>query len=166
MIGKIFIMMFGGCELSIEMGKFVKLVSGSVIVCYGDILLLVIVQVSDIQSKFDFLLLMVEFEECYYVVGKIFGFFQCCEGCFGEKVIFLVCIIDCQICLLFFKGYCYEMQVIIMVFFVDGQNVFDVLGLIGVVVVLSISDIFWVGLIVCVCVGQIDGQYVVNFIIE
>lgn len=56
----------------------------------------------------DFFLLIVNYEEKMYVVGKIFGGFIKCEGCLSECVILIVCLIDCFICLMFLEGFCNE----------------------------------------------------------
>lgn len=56
----------------------------------------------------DFFLLIVNYEEKMYFVGKVFGGFLKCEGCFSDCVILIVCLIDCLICLLFVEGFCNE----------------------------------------------------------
>lgn len=53
----------------------------------------------------DFFLLIVNYEECLYVVGKILGGFIKCEGRLSEKVILVSCLIDCLICFLFVDGF-------------------------------------------------------------
>lgn len=56
----------------------------------------------------DFFLLMINYEEKMYVVGKIFGGFIKWEGCLSIEVILIVCLIDCLICLMFVEGFCNE----------------------------------------------------------
>lgn len=76
--------------------------------CYGDIVVLLIVIVFKEFRDGDFFLLIVNYEEKMYVVGKILGGFKKREGCFGDEVMLIVCFIDRFICLLFLKGYRYD----------------------------------------------------------
>jgi len=71
-------------------------------------LLLVMMVGKYFKEYFDFFFLMIDVEEKMYVVGKIFGFFFCCEGCLSIDVIFICCLIDCLLCFLFVKGLCNE----------------------------------------------------------
>lgn len=69
----------------------------------GDIVVLVIVIIVKGREGIDFLFFLVDYEERFYVGGKIFGGFLCWEGCFLEKVIFIGCLIDRFLCFLFFS---------------------------------------------------------------
>jgi polyribonucleotide nucleotidyltransferase len=152
----------GGRELSIEVGKMAKLVSGSAVIRYGETMLLATAQGSDRPSTLDFLPLTVEFEERHYAIGKIPGSFMRRESRPGEKAILSARITDRQIRPLFPKGYRFETQVILTVMSADQQNTPDILGPIGASVALSISDIPWDGPCATVRVGYVDGQYVLN----
>jgi polyribonucleotide nucleotidyltransferase len=152
----------GGRELTIEVGKMAKLVSGSAVVRYGDTMLLATAQGSDKPSSLDFLPLTVEFEERHYAVGKIPGSFMRRESRPGEKAILSARITDRQIRPLFPKGYKFETQVILTVLSADQVNTPDILGPIGASVALSISDIPWDGPCATVRVGYVDGGYVLN----
>jgi polyribonucleotide nucleotidyltransferase len=154
--------MLGDKELSIETGKVAKLVSGSVVVRYGDTMLLATAQGSDRPSSLDFLPLTVEFEERHYAIGKIPGSFMRRESRPGEKAILSSRITDRQIRPLFPKGYKFETQVIITVLSADQQNTPDVLGPIAASAALSISDIPWDGPCATVRVGRVDGNFVIN----
>ncbi len=152
----------GGRELTIEVGKMAKLVSGSALIRYGDTMLLATAQASDRPTTLDFLPLTVEFEERQYAVGKIPGSFQRRESRPGEKAILSARITDRQIRPLFPKGYRLETQVILTVISADQINTPDILGPIGASVALGISDIPWEGPCATVRVGFVDGQYVLN----
>ena len=154
--------MLGGRELSIEVGKVAKLVSGSAVIRYGDTMLLATAQGSDRPSNLDFLPLTVEFEERHYAIGKIPGSFMRRESRPGEKAILGARITDRQIRPLFPKGYKFETQVILTVLSADQANTPDILGPIGASVALSLSDIPWDGPCATVRVGYIDGAYVLN----
>ncbi len=162
MEAKLYSTMLGDKELSIETGKVAKLVSGSVVVRYGDTMLLATAQGSDRPSSLDFLPLTVEFEERHYAIGKIPGSFMRRESRPGEKAILSSRITDRQIRPLFPKGYKFETQVIITVLSADQQNAPDVLGPIAASAALSISDIPWDGPCATVRVGRVDGNFVIN----
>jgi polyribonucleotide nucleotidyltransferase len=152
----------GGRELVLETGRLAKLVSGSVLLTYGETMILATVQASDKASTLDFMPLTVEFEERHYSVGKIPGSFMRRESRPGEKAILSARITDRQIRPLFPKGYRYETQVILTVMSADQANTPDILGAVAASAALSISDIPWDGPTACVRVGYIDGQYVLN----
>lgn len=162
MEAKVFKTTLGGRELTLETGKVAKLVSGSVVLRYGDVMILATAQASDKPSTLDFMPLTVEFEERHYSVGKIPGSFMRRESRPGEKAILSARITDRQIRPLFPKGYRFETQVIITVVSADQQNTPDVLGAIAASAALAISDIPWDGPTACVRVGYADGQYILN----
>lgn len=162
MEAKTYTTMLGGRELSIEVGKMAKLVSGSAVIRYGETMLLATAQGSDKPSTLDFLPLTVEFEERHYAIGKIPGSFMRRESRPGEKAILGARITDRQIRPLFPKGYKFETQVILTVMSADQANTPDILGPIGASVALSLSDIPWDGPCATVRVGYIDGGYVLN----
>lgn len=162
MEAKTYTTMLGGRELSIEVGKMAKLVSGSAVIRYGETMLLATAQGSDKPSTLDFLPLTVEFEERHYAIGKIPGSFMRRESRPGEKAILGARITDRQIRPLFPKGYKFETQVILTVMSADQANTPDILGPIGASVALSLSDIPWDGPCATVRVGYIDGAYVLN----
>lgn len=138
-----------------------------VMVSMDDIVVFVIVVgQKKVKSGQDFFLLIVNYQECIYVVGKILGGFFCCEGCLSEGEILIVCLIDCLVCLLFLEGFVNEVQVIVIVVFVNLQVNLDIVVMIGVFVVLLLFGILFNGLIGVVCVGYINDQYVLNLIQE
>ena len=152
----------GGLPLTLETGKVAKLVSGSVVLRYGDTVILATAQGLEKPSSLDFLPLTVEFEERHYAIGKIPGSFMRRESRPGEKAILGARITDRQIRPLFPKGYKFETQVILTVMSADQANTPDILGPIGASVALSLSDIPWDGPCATVRVGYIDGAYVLN----
>ncbi len=76
-----------GRKLILETGKYAKQAAGSVLVRYGDTVVLATAQASEEPVAADFLPLTVEFEERHYAVGKIPGSFMRREGRPGEKAI-------------------------------------------------------------------------------
>ena len=154
--------MLGGRELVLETGKYAKLVSGSVLVRYGECVVLVTAHMSDGKSPMDFLPLTVEYEERHYAIGKIPGSFMRREGRPGTQATINARITDRQIRPLFPKGLRNEVQVLITVLSADQENDPALAAAIGASAALAISDIPWDGPTACASVGQLNGEFVLN----
>ena len=77
-----------GRKISFETGKMAGLANGSVLVRYGDTVVLVnVVASKEPKEGIDFFPLSVDFEEKLYSVGKIPGGFTKREGKPGDKAI-------------------------------------------------------------------------------
>jgi polyribonucleotide nucleotidyltransferase len=153
----------GGKTLSIEAGKIAKQASGSVVVQYGDTIVLVAVVSSQEERTTDFLPLTVEYQEKGYAAGRIPGnYFRREIGRPSEKETLTARLIDRPIRPLFPKEYRCETQVIATVLSMDQENDPDILAMIGASAALEISDIPFAGPIACVRVGRIDGQLKIN----
>ena len=151
-----------GRKLILETGKYAKQASGSVLVRYGDTVVLATAQASEEPIEADFLPLTVEFEERHYAVGKIPGSFMRREGRPGEKAILSARMTDRPIRPLFPKGFRHEVQVIVTVLSADQKNPPDILGPIAASAALMLSDIPWDGPVASVRVGLLGGQLVLN----
>ncbi len=153
----------GGKTLSIKTGKIAKQASGSVMVQYGDTIVLVAVVSSHEERMADFLPLTVEYQEKIYAAGRIPGnYFRREIGRPSEKETLTARLIDRPIRPLFPKKYRCETQVIATVLSMDQENDPDILAMIGASAALEISDIPFAGPIACVRVGRIDGQLKIN----
>jgi polyribonucleotide nucleotidyltransferase len=153
----------GGKTLSIETGKIAKQASGSVVVQYGDTIVLVAVVSSQEERTIDFLPLTVEYQEKGYAAGRIPGnYFRREIGRPSEKETLTARLIDRPIRPLFPKEYRCETQVIATVLSMDQENDPDILAMIGASAALEISDIPFAGPIACVRVGRLDGQLKIN----
>jgi len=153
----------GGRPLSIETGKVAKQASGSVVVRYGETVVLVSVVSANNTRDIDFLPLTVEYQEKIYAAGRIPGnYFRREIGRPSEKETLTARLIDRPIRPLFPKGYRFETQVIATVLSMDRENDADSLAMIGASAALEISDIPFDGPLACVRVGRIDGEFVVN----
>lgn len=152
-----------GKTLSIRSGKIAKQASGSVVVQYGETIVLVSVVSAKEERQVDFLPLSVEYQEKIYAAGRIPGnYFRREIGRPSEKEILTARQIDRPIRPLFPKGYCSETQIIAVVLSTDQENDPDVLAMIGASAALEISDIPFAGPIASVRVGRIDGQFIIN----
>lgn len=154
----------GGKPLSIQAGKVAKQASGSVVVQYGETVVLVtVVAAHEERAEVDFLPLSVEYQEKIYAAGRIPGnYFRREIGRPSEKETLTARLIDRPIRPLFPKNYRFETQVIATVLSMDQENDPDVLAMVGASAALHISDIPFAGPIASVRVGRIDGQFKIN----
>ncbi len=153
----------GGKPLSIQTGKVAKQASGSVVVQYGDTIVLVTVVSANEERLVDFLPLSVEYQEKIYAAGRIPGnYFRREIGRPSEKETLTARLIDRPIRPLFPKDYRYETQVIATVLSMDQENDPDTLAMLGASAALEISDIPFAGPIASVRVGRIDGLLKIN----
>lgn len=153
----------GGRVLSIQADKVAKQASGSVVVQYGDTLVLVTAVAAHDERDSDFLPLTVEYQEKIYAAGRIPGnYFRREIGRPSEKETLTARLIDRPIRPLFPKEWRYETQVIATVLSMDQENDPDTLAMIGASAALEISEIPFAGPIAAVRVGRIDGQLKIN----
>jgi polyribonucleotide nucleotidyltransferase len=153
----------GGKPLRLETGKLAKQAAGSVVVRYGDSVVLVTAsRAASPREGIDFLPLTVDYREYAYASGRIPGGFFKREGKPAEKEVLTSRVIDRPIRPLFPGGWRYETQVIALVLSADGENDTDVLAITGASAALALSEIPFEKTIAGVRVGLLDGQYVIN----
>ncbi|MCX8009824.1 MAG: polyribonucleotide nucleotidyltransferase, partial [Ignavibacteria bacterium] len=152
-----------GKTLSLETGRFAKQANGSVMVTYGETMVLAVAVAAEepVEGQ-DFFPLSVEYREKVSAVGKIPGGYIKREGKPSEKEILSARLIDRPIRPLFPKNFMNETQVIVQVFSSDQEHDPDVLGAIGASAALTISDIPFEGPIGEVRVCLIDDKFVIN----
>ncbi len=152
-----------GRKLVVETGKFANLANGSVMMRYGDTVVLVTATASrKPKAGIDFFPLSVEFEEKLYSVGKIPGGFIKREGRPSERAILTARMIDRPIRPLFPDGLKNEVQVVATVMSVDQDATPDTVAMNGASIALLISDIPFEEPACAVTVGYIDGEYIIN----
>src|SRR3954471_17119202 len=153
----------GQNTLRLETGKLAKQAGGSVIVRYGDSVVLVTAcRSANPREGIDFLPLTVDYREYAYASGRIPGGFFKREGKPAEKEVLTSRVIDRPIRPLFPSGWRYETQIIALVLSADTENDTDVLALTGASAALALSEIPFEKTIAGVRVGLVDGQYVIN----
>lgn len=153
----------GDRTLTIQTGKVAKQASGSVVVQYGETIVLVSVVSTQEERDTNFLPLTVEYQEKIYAAGRIPGnYFRREIGRPSEKETLTARLIDRPIRPLFPEGYRFETQVIATVLSMDQQNDADTLAMIGASAALEISDIPFAGPIACVRVGRVNGAFVAD----
>ncbi len=149
--------------LRFETGKLAKQASGSVIVRYGDSVVLVTAcRAASAREGIDFLPLTVDYREYTYASGRIPGGFFKREGKPAEKEVLTSRVIDRPIRPLFPSGWRHETQIIALVLSADSENDTDVLAITGASAALAISEIPLEKTIAGVRVGLVNDQYVVN----
>jgi polyribonucleotide nucleotidyltransferase len=153
----------GHTPLRLETGKLAKQAGGSVIVRYGDSVVLVTAcRSTSPREGIDFLPLTVDYREYTYASGRIPGGFFKREGKPAEKEVLTSRVIDRPIRPLFPAGWRYESQIIALVLSADQENDTDVLAITGASAALALSDIPFEKTIAGVRIGLADGAFIVN----
>ncbi|WP_078547039.1 polyribonucleotide nucleotidyltransferase [Litchfieldia alkalitelluris] len=161
-----FSMNWAGRELTVEIGQLAKQANGSVLVRYGETVVLSTATASKEPKNLDFFPLTVNYEERLYAVGKIPGGFIKREGRPSEKAILASRLIDRPIRPLFADGFRNEVQVISIVMSVDQNCSSEMAAMFGSSLALSVSNIPFDGPIAGVIVGRIDNEFVINPSVE
>ena len=153
----------GQNTLKIETGKLATQAHGSVVVRYGDSVVLVTAcRAAKEREGIDFLPLTVDYREYTYASGRIPGGFFKREGKPTEKEVLTSRCIDRPTRPLFPAGWRFETQIIALVLSADQENDTDVLAITGASAALALSEIPFEKTIAGVRIGLVDGQYVVN----
>src|SRR4030043_2195096 len=113
---------FGGRPVSIETGKVAKQANGSVMVKYGEVVVLVTAVTSDKKREgLDFIPLTVNYQEMAYAAGRIPGGFFKREGRPTDRETLISRFIDRPLRPLFPKGFQNEIQIIPTVLSADQE---------------------------------------------
>jgi polyribonucleotide nucleotidyltransferase len=153
----------GERELTIEIGKVAKQADGSVVIRYGDTMLLVAaVSARTAKEGLDFFPMTIEYREAAFSAGRIPGNYFRREGRPNEKETLTCRLIDRPLRPLFPDGYRFETQLVASVISADDANDPDVIAIIGASAAMYLSDIPLANPIAGVRVGLVDGKYVIN----
>jgi len=153
----------GSQDLIVETGKVAKQADGSVVIRYGDTMLLVAaVSARTAREGLDFFPLTVEYRENSFAAGRIPGNYFRREGRPGEKEILTCRLIDRPIRPLFADGYRFETQIVASVISSDAENDPDVIAITGASCALYLSDIPFNDPIAGIRIGLIEGKYIIN----
>ncbi len=138
-------MELAGKTLVAEFNDLTAHTNGSVMLRYGETVILVTAVMSDRESSANYFPLSVEFEEKFYAVGQILGSrFGRREGKPSDEAVLSARIVDRTIRPLFNHTTRNDIQVVVTVLAV-GEDDPDVLAVIGASLALSVSDIPWNG---------------------
>ena len=160
---KVFEKDFRGRKLVIEHGELAKQAHGSVLVRYGDTVVLSTVVVSKTANILsDFFPLMVLYQEKLYSVGKIPGGFIKREGRPTDAATLAARMIDRPMRPMFPENFRNEVQVVNTVLSVDTDNSPELTAMFGSSLATCISKIPFDGPIAGVKVGRVNGEFVIN----
>ena len=152
-----------GQPFSIETGKVAKQADGSVVVRFGDSMVLAtVVAAKTAKEGQDFFPLTVDYRERAYAGGRIPGGYFKREGAPVKKEILTSRLIDRPIRPLFPEGFKNEVQVICLAISGDPEHDPDVLAMNGASAALVLSGIPFGAPVGAVRVGLVDGQFIAN----
>ena len=163
---KVFELDFLGKNITIETGELAKQANGSVLVRYGDTVILTAAVMGHTPITQDFFPLTVLYQEKLYSVGKIPGGFIKREGRPTDQATLSARLIDRPIRPMFDENFRNEVQVINTVLSVDQDNSPEMAALLGSSLALAISDIPFDGPVAGVVVGKIGKEYIINPTVE
>lgn len=161
---KSFSVELAGKTLTAEFNDLTAHVNGSVMLRYGETVILVTAVMSDRESSANYFPLSVEFEEKYYAAGQILGSrFGRREGRPSDEAVLSARIVDRTIRPLFNQTMRNDIQVVVTVLAI-GEDDPDVLAVIGASLALCVSDIPWNGPVGAVRIARTKdtGKLVVN----
>ncbi len=152
-----------GRPLVLEFGGVAKQANGSVLVRYGETVVLVTATMSkEPRTGIDFFPLLVDYEERQYAVGRIPGGWGRREGRPSEEAILSARMIDRPLRPLFPEGFRNDVHIVATVMSVDKSNSPTIAALIGASAALHVSDIPFGGPVGGVKVGRVNGRFVLN----
>ena len=159
---KVYEMDFLGRKLTVETGELAKQANGSVLVRYGDTVVLSVCVMGKNTITSDFFPLTVLYQEKLYSVGKIPGGFIKRESRPTDEATLAARIIDRPIRPLFDERLRNEIQVVNTILSVDQDNSPVMAALFGSSLCLGISNIPFDGPVSGVVVGKIGKEFIIN----
>jgi polyribonucleotide nucleotidyltransferase len=153
---------FGTRDITFETGRMARLADGAVVVTYGETQVLATCVSSNPREGIDFFPLTIDVEERMYAAGKIPGSFFRREGRPSETAILTCRLIDRPLRPTFRDGFRDEVQVVITVLGVDGENPYDIPAMNAASVATCLAGLPFDGPVASVRMGLIDGRWVVN----
>lgn len=148
----------GGKKMTAEFNDLAEQANGSVIMKYGNTIVLVTAVMGGKRDGLDYFPLTVDYEERFYAGGRIQGSrFVRREGRPSDEAILSGRIVDRTIRPLFESYIRNEVQVVATVLSI-GEDDPDILGVIGASLALSTSDIPWNGPVSAIRIGRKVGE--------
>ena len=149
-----------GRPLSIEVNRVGFRTTGSVLVRYGDTVVLGSAQVGSRPVQLDYFPLSIDYEERFYAAGKISGSrFIKREGRPSDEAVLIGRLIDRPIRPLFPKGYRQEVQVVATVLSMDPDFRPDVIAMIAASSALMLTGTPFDGPVAGLRVGRVNGKF-------
>ena len=149
-----------GRPLSVEVNRVGFRTTGSVLVRYGDTVVLGSAQVGSRPVQLDYFPLSIDYEERFYAAGKISGSrFIKREGRPSDEAVLIGRLIDRPIRPLFPKGYRQEVQVVATVLSMDPDFRPDVVAMIAASSALMLTGTPFDGPVAGLRVGRVNGEF-------
>lgn len=149
-----------GKPLTLEVNRVGFRTTGSVLVRYGDTVVLGSAQVSSRPIQLDYFPLSIDYEEKFYAAGKISGSrFIKREGRPSDEAILIGRLIDRPIRPLFPKGYRQEVQVVASVLSMDPSFRPDMIAMIAASSALMLTGTPFDGPVAGLRVGRVNGEF-------
>ena len=161
---KTFTIEFGGKILTAEFNDLTTFTNGSVMISYGETVVLVTAVMGKENKNLPYFPLSVEFEEKFYAAGQILGSrFVRREGRPSDEAILSARIIDRTIRPLFPSHLRTDIQIVATVLAI-GEDDPDILGVIGASLALGVSNIPWHGPVGVVRIARkkSTGEIIIN----
>jgi polyribonucleotide nucleotidyltransferase len=151
---------YEGRPLTLEVNRVGFRSTGSVLVTYGDTVVLGTAQVGTRPVVLDYFPLSIDYEEKFYAAGKISGSrFIKREGRPSDEAILIGRIIDRPIRPLFPKGYRQEVQVVATVLSMDPSFRPDMVAMIAASSALMLTGTPFDGPVAGLRIGRVDGEF-------
>ena len=151
---------FCGRDLTLEVNRVGFRSTASVLVKYGDTVVLGTTQVGSRPIQLDYFPLSVDYEEKFYAAGKISGSrFIKREGRPSDEAILIGRLIDRPIRPLFPKGYRQEVQIVSTVLSMDPAFRPDVIAMIAASSALMLSGVPFDGPVAGLRIGRLNGSF-------
>lgn len=151
---------FLGKPLTLEVNRVGFRSTASVLVTYGDTVVLGTAQVGSRPVQLDYFPLSIDYEEKFYAAGKISGSrFIKREGRPSDEAILIGRLIDRPIRPLFPKGYRQEVQVVASVLSLDPNFRPDAVAMIAASAALSLTGTPFDGPVAGIRVGRVGGDF-------
>lgn len=158
---------WGGRKLKLETGHMARQADAAVLAQYGETsVLATVVGARSAKPGIDFFPLTVNYQERTYAAGKIPGGYFKREGRPSEKETLTSRLIDRPIRPLFVEGFKNETQVVVTVMSHDLENDPDILGMVAASAALTLSGLPFLGPIGAARVGVVNGEFVLNPMID
>ncbi len=149
-----------GKTLTLEVNRVGFRTTASVLVRYGDTVVLGSAQVGTRPIQLDYFPLSVDYEEKFYAAGKISGSrFIKREGRPSDEAVLIGRLIDRPIRPLFPKGYRQEVQVVASVLSMDPDFRPDMVAMIAASAALSLTGTPFDGPVAGLRVGRVNGEF-------
>lgn len=151
---------YQGRPLTLEVNRVGFRTTGSVLVTYGDTVVLGSATVGSRPVVLDYFPLSIDYEEKFYAAGKISGSrFIKREGRPSDEAILIGRLIDRPIRPLFPKGYRQEVQVVATVLSLDPTFRPDMIAMIAASAALSLTGTPFDGPVAGLRIGRVNGEF-------